>query len=74
MTEPIFDVLETALRLHIRLDQTYRLLRGGALIGAEKVDGVWRVPLSAIEMRIARIAARRRSTSNTRARELPLTA
>jgi hypothetical protein len=51
---------EAALRLHVRTDEMGRLLRSGKLAGAFKADGVWKVPLAAIEARIDRLARRKR--------------
>lgn len=58
--EVTLTTVEAALRLKIRLDQTYRLLRAGDLEGAIRVDGQWRIPESAIALRLARVAKRRR--------------
>ena len=50
---------EAALRLRIRTDEMGRLLRSGKLPGAFKADGIWKVPVIAIEERIERLATRR---------------
>jgi hypothetical protein len=54
---------EAALRLRIRTDEMGRLLRSGKLPGSFKRDGMWRVPVAAIEARIDRLARRKRDTA-----------
>jgi hypothetical protein len=52
-----YDTAETAVRLNVRHDEAYKLLQRGKLEGAEKINGRWRVPESAIEKRLAYVAA-----------------
>jgi excisionase family DNA binding protein len=52
---------ESCRRLGITLDALYRLLYAGKLTG-RKVEGVWRIPLSAIEQRQKRKANAQRSS------------
>jgi hypothetical protein len=67
MTTPEVEYVsapEAALRLRIRTDEMGRILRSGKLPGAFKADGVWKVPLVAIEARIDRLARRASLTPN----------
>jgi len=50
---------EAATRLKIRTDEMGRVLRDGKLPGSFKADGVWRVPVAAIEARIEHLARRK---------------
>lgn len=61
--ERFLSTNEASACLRIRLDQVYRLARGGAFSGAVRRDGRWAIPESAIRERIERIA-RRRSHKN----------
>lgn len=60
------DVVAAARQLGCRLDTLYLLLRGGRIPGAEKREGRWVIPQSAVE---ARIHARQ---TRTRAGRVPV--
>ena len=59
---------EAARRLQIRTDEMCRILRSGKLPGAFKCDGMWKVPVAAVEARIEARAERlaRRSSLATK--------
>lgn len=57
------DVVTAARRLGCRLDTLYLLLRGGRIPGAEKREGRWVIPESAVEDRLHARQTRARSTS-----------
>jgi hypothetical protein len=70
-----YDTAATARKLTIRHDEAYKLLQRGKLEGAVKVDGRWQVPESAIEKRLAYVAAcrhRSRKSSLTNETSHPL--
>lgn len=47
--EPVVDVRQAAQALGMRENSTYSALREGRIAGARKVDGVWKIPASALE-------------------------
>lgn len=51
------NAAESCRRLGITLDALYRLLYAGKLQG-RKVEGVWRIPISAVEQRLKEREAR----------------
>jgi excisionase family DNA binding protein len=53
---------KAAQKLGIRLDAVYSLIWAGRL-PARKVDGLWRIPIAAVEERIRAAQAARRNKS-----------
>lgn len=46
--EPAYTVTDVALRLGVTADMVYRKLRDGRLMGAQRVNGQWLIPESAV--------------------------
>lgn len=63
--ERVLDVVAAARRLDVRLDTLYILLRGGRIPGAEKREGRWVIPVSAIEDRLQARRTQMRSATPT---------